>query len=401
MADWFDSEIWKLAGHHEYHEPVEAEALLSPAPESIWPGLMNPNLIPIVSNGIGDWLCASVGADSQIVAIVQWYHGGGDWIIWGKDIAEAIVFDAVQSRLPGPRRRHAEPAQGAPSSPVAPDNDPLLKWAVSHLHSSIGEAIALQVDSHRIAEILLQTGVAEVAVRCELVQDVLHLSAFSAIDSQALQSIGVDADEVSRWSLDHERIPPNLIERLPQPLPTQDWSEAENHAVAVSAIAPDTSWGWDIAGYAAGKRGDSDAARMRYTKGSQCPIFSDQSIRLQTHWAVAESGKFSVAMLVSDFSDSVAESDYLRAITHPNPIRRSDNVSAYWLDRGEGAVADGRFADAYQYFVAAGWDIGMRPITAYGRLLEKIASAAEMSGQVGRGRIARIHRKCLRDRYGS
>ena len=93
LVDWFDSDIWKRKGCGEYSSPVEPALLLSDAPEQVWPGLMSCDLIPLVESTAGDWLCVRVDENSMASEVVQWYHGGGDWIPWGQDIAQAIVFD--------------------------------------------------------------------------------------------------------------------------------------------------------------------------------------------------------------------------------------------------------------------------------------------------------------------
>jgi hypothetical protein len=77
-AEWFDEvAVGELRGG-EYCEPVHPSELLSATPEVIWPGLMPPDLMPVVGNGMGDWLCARVGPESTIREVVHWYHGGGD-----------------------------------------------------------------------------------------------------------------------------------------------------------------------------------------------------------------------------------------------------------------------------------------------------------------------------------
>ena len=54
----------------------------------------------------------------------------------------------------------------------------------------------------------------------------------------------------------------------------------------------------------------------------------------------------------------------------------------------------------YRCYMAAGWDIGAEPITAYGDLLDRIAEVALRCGQRARAEVASTHRRCLRQRYG-
>ncbi len=208
LADWFDREIWKRAGRNEYHEPIDPESLLVAAPEAIWPGLMTCDLLPIISNRAGDWLCVRVDHNNVASEIVQWYHGGGDWIPWGHNLAEALVFDALIDRLPGKSRRHAIPAEdprpnGDAHDPVA---DPILDWALQHLPPSVTIAFDAATRESEVARILLDAGVAEIAVRCELV-----LSALMQPERKFEQLLRADPSvsraQLAEWSFDTDRIP--------------------------------------------------------------------------------------------------------------------------------------------------------------------------------------------------
>ena len=111
FADWFDSQRFKLEGFSEFSTPIHPADLLIESPEPIWPALMCCDMIPIIGNQAGDYLCARVGPENTITEFVHWYHGGGDWIPWGSRLSEALLFDAVRHKLPGPHHRHAEPAE--------------------------------------------------------------------------------------------------------------------------------------------------------------------------------------------------------------------------------------------------------------------------------------------------
>ncbi|TWU59871.1 hypothetical protein Poly51_01440 [Rubripirellula tenax] len=411
LADWFDREIWSSRGLREYGEPVSPENLLADVPECIWPGLMGASLLPLMTNTFGDWICGRVSAENRIDTIIQWYHGGGDWIPWGHELSEAIVFDALQSRLPGKRRRHAIPASDFPHS-VPPHeqsqqaHDRLLTWSLEHMPDQITRLLdAVNTPADEVASVLIESGVAEVAVRCELIQASLNLSLLSSLPAGSIGVHEDNAQQVSRWSLDHDTIPDNvrdLIESAcgsPDCL-SQDWQAAETHAVAVTQLAPDVAWGWDIAGYAAQRRADLSTAQSRYLSGAKCSVFSDQSIRLQTHWTSSQAGKFSAAMLAESFPQTVSDSIYLQAVCESDSIRRSDLVSRYWIEHAEAACRENDFSVALDYFHCAGWDLGMRPITAFAGLLDQIIDLAEKSGQRGRAAMATVHRRCLRDRYG-
>lgn len=427
LADWFDREIWRHGGLGEFRAGVPPTELLAEAPEPIWPGLMNADLVPIVSNEAGDWLCARIGPDNIMATIVHWYHGGGDWIEWGDDLAQAIVFDAIQHRLPGPRRRHAIPAEEFPnanfsshsnansnanSNPVHEPTDPLLAWALKHSGPAIGDLFGHRwVDADTVAATLIDHGVAEVAVRCEVIQAALNLSALDVSEladgpAKILSSAGLHpgSDAFAEASFDRRTIDDQVAAKLDAATGSdawrhQDWTVAESHAVAVTRRSPAVAWAWDVAGYAAMRRGDRSVAMTRYLGGSQCQVFSDQSVRLQTQWTASAAAKFSAAQLRLHFADATADSSYLSALCITDSIVRSDRVSQHWLAAGDQAFTRDDAKLALDCYIAAGWDIGMRPITAYADLLDRIALAAQKAGQPGRARLASVHRECLIQRY--
>ncbi len=373
---------------------------------------MNADLIPLITNGAGDWLCGRVDSDNRFQQIVQWYHGGGDWIEWGNDLPHAIVFDAIVSRLPGRRRRHAIPASDFVVRPGAVHRGtmgPWLDWAIEHVPREIAELfdVGYEADSDEIASRMINHGVAEVAVRCELIQAALNLSALTSIPVDQVLGRRIGSDQLAQWSLDRDTVPIDVRDAIRTAMITthspamfqQDWAAAEGHAVAVTVISPLTAWGWDISGYAALRRGDRETAKKRFLSGSQCSVFSDQSIRLQTHWTSAHAGKFSVAMLATAFPDVIESSEYLRMLCSDDLISRSDQVSEHWRQMAEQAIATNEPARSHEYLIRTGWDIGMRPITAYGSLLAKMTQTAEHSGQTARAAMARAHHRCLMDRY--
>lgn len=405
LADWFDGEVWKQAGSGEYHSPIHPESLLSAAPQQIWPGLMSCDFLPLVGNDAGDWLCVRVDQDSVAAEVVQWFHGGGDWIPWGNSLAEALVFDSLIDRLPGPSRRHAIPAEDPRPMGHADEAaaNPLLNWALQHLPSGVAVAFDAATPPSDVAEILLATNVAEVAVRCELV-----LSALMRPERNFEQMLRADPSvsrtELAEWSFDTDRIPDHK-RRLLQQLGAsfsgrQDWDAAVRFAQPVTKLAPSLAWAWDIIGYAAERRGDLELAKSHYRNASKCSVFTDQSVRLETHWAAEQSAKFSVARLLHLASEEVGQSDYLSLLCDPDSSQRSRQTTAYWIEQGTRQQAAEDFRQAHLCFMAAAWDVGAGPITAYGDLLERIAESAARSNQHARAEIARTHRTCLRDRYG-
>ena len=360
LADWFDSGTWQQTGRSEFRESISPEALIQRAPEAIWPGMMLSDCLPILTNTVGDWLCVRIDQDNNARQIIHWYHGGGDWIPWGKHLAEAIAFDAVADRYDSYQKRHAVAAESLRSR--SPDealtSDPYVRWAASHLPKTIVGAIEQDQSASETAETFLDQEVAEVATRCEQVVS-------------------------------------ELMNRR------QDWQAAAANAQAVTRIDAQLAWAWDVVGYAAEHRDDLDSAKHAYLRSVRCSAFTDQSVRLSTHRAAGQSAKFAAARLLSLSIDLVDSDPYLRMLCREQETRRRQEITAHWLGLGSLQQQQRDHAAAYNSYVAAGWDIGMSRIESYGKLLDQISDAADGCGQRSRAKIARTHRQCLRNRYNA
>lgn len=417
LADWFDSELWRQnfacpAGR--FCEPVSAEELLSPAPSTIWPGLMPCDCLPLLGNGLGDWLCLRLavdhGTDAAGNMLVHWYHGGGDWIPWsshGKDqvpLAQAVLFDAVRQDLPGGDREHAIPADH-PDAHLETDADPLLDWANQWLTSS-GVEIPLSKGSGtgpQIAAAMIEQDVAQVAVRCQLVMD-------------ALDNPAITAEVRSQWPAKHARIEQSLFDNAlidrswwpkngppdARTLDQQDWDAVLEHCQAVSRIAPEIAWAWDVMGYAYERLGELDEAVRCYTQGLRCSIFTDQTVRVRTHGFTGDSEKFSASRLMH--LDREPDQDelhaYFQILKQPSADRRRLDVTEHFSQRAQ-APADqlGDQRDPYSDWVRAGWDLGAETMKAFPTLLDHITASAQAAGRHAQAAIAATHRECFRQRY--
>lgn len=360
LADWFDSGIWKSQGQSEFRASITPDSLMARAPSEIWPGMMISDCLPIISNTAGDWLCVRIDRDSNARQIIHWYHGGGDWIPWGNSLAEAIAFDLVADRFPSHGRRYAvAPESTRPTSDRhSVDSDLYARWAFKHLATDVVRVIETPVSDQETANVFLGNQVAEIATHCEL--------SVSAVMKS-----------------------------------NQDWDLAASHAEPVTRLAPELAWGWETVGYAAEHRDDSSNAIAAYLRGSQCSAFTDQSVRLMTHRITGRTAKFSAARLLSLDMAIVEASPYLRMLCYANEQDRREQISNHFLAIGNAQQQQGDHSAAYDSYVAAGWDIGMTPMESFGMLLDKISDAAEASNQSSRAKIARMHRQCLRSRFGA
>lgn len=413
IADWFDSGQWKLAGSDEFRDPVSPVALLAPSPDVIWPALMGCDLIPLLGNLAGDWLCARIDQDDLMSEVVHWYHGGGDWIPWGSDLAQAIVFDATVDRMPAAQHRHAVPAENP--RPVADQHErrqnPQLRWALSHVPSTVAQLVDESVLGEEISQAMIDCQVAEVAVRCERVVASLAHGHRERLASLVGSDGAHDRVELAQWAFDLDMMPKPIRVRLQQQAghaESQDWQSAAHHCRHVCRIAPDLAWAWEIAGYAAERKGELTSAMEAYRHAATCSVFTDQSIRLGTHWLADESAKFAVARMQRISPDEIAGSTYYQLLCQRDTRRRRLESTNYWIEQAS------RFADvaatddentrhnreAHRCYVAAAWDLGAEPISTYAGLLERIAETAQRSGQHSRSEVARTHRRCLQARYG-
>lgn len=436
LRSWFDDDVWASVGGGEYREALHPEALLADAPEAIWPGLMPPDFLPVISNGAGDWLCLRIGPHGQIAEVVQWYHGGGDWLPWGKSLAEAIVFDAVSIFLPGAPRRHAIPAE-----PTRAQNngsvDPVLQWAIQWMPASLQSPIHDAVnhrDSHadsdspsdsasQLAYSLIDHSVAEVALRSELVQRAvsLHGAPASTLDHELTSRLGITAQQINEWLFDAERIPQSMRAELlgysgaerysgaetGSSLSEQDWNAVQQHCEQVTKLAPKLAWGWDLLGYTHQRSGNWSAAASSYQSGLACSVFTDQSIRYRTHWTSDVAAKFSAAMLRRLIDEQHINSDllddrsrhYLDVLCDAEPLRRP-RAHEHWLHQADLSLEVGNPAQAIDHILLAGWDLGAPTLDSYRNVLEKLQRVCEEIGDDARSELARTHVACLIDRYG-
>lgn len=448
-AEWFDEvAIGELRGG-EYCEPVHPNELLLATPEVIWPAMMPPDLLPVVGNGMGDWLCARVGAEGTIREVVHWYHGGGDRLPFGKTLAEAFVFDALRNRLPGSRRRLAIPAEELATQSLSPDESSwqeqggegsgggiasAVGWAFGKLPRRARQLFDAGLSPERLGAELIEQSIASEAVACDLVLGLIDSEVQRRLTPRDATALGVSWDrECVRWIYDPATIPPEMadglaarwgIERARWEEP--DWDGAARIARGVCEMRSDLAWAWEVIGYRDHRRdkiagvahadrevGDREVVE-RYVRGSLASSFTDQSVRFRSHFDTDLVSKFSVARLLELGAAEVIDPAYLALLlqspaSDPRSLGWRDRVSAHWLseaDRGGGdplavrAVNDDAAPDSdYNLVYRAGWDVGCDSIRQYKLVLERLAAAADAAGQHGRAALARTHRDCLVARY--
>lgn len=461
---WFDNEIWQQTGAGEFCHPATPAVLMASMPDPIWPPLMPPNFLPIIGNGAGDWLCIRLldpDASGEVsegppstngnraggnlpsgnplsgrTDICQWYHGGGDWLPWGNRLAEALLFDWLLPLLPQSRRRHAEPADAAGTQSAEKWEVGTEAWRehpwVRFVFESLPEVRDLDFRSEspsRLGDHLLRHHLCEVPVRCQGMIDALSSDLTLRISPKVANRLGVPWNELMRYCFDLRTLPEELAGRLQSEIGVpvsscdasqQRWDDVREHAEVLSRTHDDLSWGHDLLAYCRLRDGDSESAGEVFGKAIRCSVFTDQSVRLRTHWATSSGGasKFAAYFLergdIAAAADGGFEADRLGRV--PGSVSHQDllsmllgrtgregrtlrqSYSEMLIDRARDSMATAP-ATAARLLYAAGWDLGAEPLRGYGQLLDQYIEACAAAGWQGHENLARVHRGCLKARY--
>lgn len=405
---WLDERRWEEEAGAEFRLAQPPEQWLDPLPGVIWAGFMLPDTLPIISNDYGDWLCLRIAADGTVFELVQWSHGGGDWIPYGRTLAEGLVYDAARQLMHPDRSSPADPGgpvihdfqaaawatrwlsnTGALSSFWTRDNQPVVGGSTSQMLDELAEAGVAQFAVHR-DRILRHLGT--------------PLKARSAASWAADVGVSWEPEFVS-WLFDTARIPPVARERLTRRLAdtdgaafVQDWSAAEAEAMAVIGCRSDLGWAFDVAGWAAERRGEPAKAVRHYWAGLQTSWFSDDTLRFRSHWFDEGYGKFAasrLAVLSAHLTPAQQRDPYLRIFLDNDAQSLRSRVQQYWIGLARSAVERRAYREAYHFYYRAGWDLGMLPISAYDEVFEQLQRVAEADGSPALAAIAALHHRFL------
>lgn len=417
LRAWMDDELWRDAGGAEFCRPLSPEELLAPSDDWLWPGFLPPDLLPIIGNHYGDWLCLRIGPTGEVLETLYWCHGGGDWIPYGRTLAEALVYDAAFRVLYDRRPQFVEPE----SSPEQVFH--AAEWALPHAIADPVRRVrfweapaAASLSSDALLQSLLDAGVRSPALHRDRILQSLGSGLRDRGNPGLASELGTvwEPDFIS-WLFDTTLIPEltrsELERRFGTPiaeLTTQDWEGAEREALAVVAERDDLAWAFDIAGWAAERRGDLLPAANLYRRGLRATVFGDESVRLRTHWFPEGRGKFS-AFRLAELRDDIAREAprlaqelaadrYFALFVVDDGESLRHRIRDHWLAEAQQFSMSGRFWDAYRAYCAAGWDLGLRELSSYDELLRGAAHAARAAGAEGLARLAEIHVELLAER---
>ena len=424
--NWFDTDALRLEFAGEFRTPPNVASLLEQAPSNIWPGLMLPDALPILGNDYGDWICVRVDESNRFGELLHWYHGGGDWIPLGYRLAEAVLHDAIDQFRP----RTRQVLRGAPeitsvnhqSHVLERLNHPSLRnWLCQSLSKPDSTPCAADIELQNIStalanfdyatslQIMLDAHWARAACVCDRVELALQTATRPLANEEISRQLGINWEpDFVRWLFDISQVPQDAMQQIQEilhatgaPVGTiqqQDWLTAEKLASEVLADRQDLGWAFDIAGWAALRRGDTCAAAQIFFRGRYASAFSDQSVRMRTHWFDKQFGKFSIGQLWTareQLSVADREDPYLQTVWQtPSRIVQRE-VQQFWMTHGKNAMRQGHFATAYSSFYQAGWDLGAQRMTDYLDILMLLVESAEAAGWKARAAVAATHMACL------
>ncbi|MCA9192788.1 MAG: hypothetical protein KDB03_13525 [Planctomycetales bacterium] len=418
---WFDEYALSLPIAGQFRNTVVAEDLCSDPRGLLWPGMMRPDTLPLVTNNYGDWLSARVDKNSEIAEVVHWYHGGGDWLPVGNCMAEALLHDAVDhfrgsqpQNLRGAEEtlppNHREEVWHRFSNPDFSD------WLLQQLPCPgsaekrvVMEAIAetLQRNDYLgCLRVLQRTKWAEAAVSCDLVGELLttpmHRVAgkynfadpASNLEHHPLFDLGL-VDE-GQWRQLSDRLVINRHEQV------QNWDHARQICEQVIRSRQDLGWSFDIAGWAAERCQEVQTALKFYEAGLTATSFSDQSVRMRTYGPAHGYAKFSVQRFMSltsrsrpTLETSLAHATYLDAVCLADFRQRRLAVYNYWLEKGDQKLAEGDFSKAYDCYYLAGWDLGLESPRIAFEILQRLLLTSEKGGFCALAEISKSYLQCL------
>lgn len=405
LCDWFNGDWNRFDSSSEFCDFSVVPSLLNAAPSCFWPGFMLPDTIPIIGNRFGDWLCLKVGNDGKCCEIVHWYHGGGDYIPFGKTLAESLLYDACQSASP-------EHQTWGEVSEADPSKKNVLEWVAPRLDVSMSvleEIISLYARGQVIeaTDRMLEKGWCTTVAARDRIDAALSTPLRRKADPKLAMRLGVTWEkEMNRWLFDTDLIPAEQRERLHEILGAssdgfnQDWEAAEREAHAVLAHRQDLGWAFDIAGWAALRKSQTATAIDWWWKGVQTSVFSDQSTRFRSHWFDRSFGKFAAQQLHELrelLPNEIAMDPYWSALIATDAGDASQRITAHWIGRASQVGLSA--GDCYDDWYRAGWDVGCHQVDLFAMILEQLTQNGRQAGWEAKAKIAKTYQARLAQRY--
>lgn len=346
VAGWWDANVWDEEYAIEFGVPVSPEELLRDKDPAVWGGQMLPDTLPILGDGGGDAVCLRFDGNGRVRELVRWQHEGAFWSSCGDRFSEMLIFEIIRARS-GPER-------------LDPDEIDLLDGiaggALRRLDggAELREAVDKLLDNPKSDAVarLVELGIAETPCREAL------CDAFCARSKRLWRKFG------------------------------NDWRRAAEQAQQVAADRDDLAWPFAVTGRAAERAGDTAAAAAHYHRGL---LAFGTAMGFAATWE--EGDRFFISRLrelEDELPDALRQDVYFSTVMRAGEGGDSvDAARSYWLDRARSAESEQRYADAYDAYYRAGWDVYVRDDIE--QILEKLAACAEAAGWESLARIARHH----------
>ncbi len=382
---WLDEDCPARIHGGEFSQALTVNEIINPDAGVLWGGFMLPDTMPVMGNRYGDWICFRLDFKGGIRDWIIWRHGGGDWTSVGSSFVEALLYESV--------------------SPFAHGNAPrpstAARWAIDFLQRESGPCLQDLFDEGHPARLASM-----LAWRPSLPahRDMALLALGCPFQKQATPSLATQMH--LRWDPDFVRLcfdtssitaaqAAEIRHRLDDDDDQffhQDWETAGSMALACMKLSAEFAWAFEIAGWAAERIGDVDAAVARYEPGMECSVFSDESVQFRSHWFDPKHGKFSAARL--RHLGYVSDDPYKQLLLDGSETIRQE-ISAYWMRRGEAAEQDGEFETAYGNYWKSGWDVGCPPLAQFPNLLDAMSRTAKRGQADGLHELALLHRRSI------
>jgi hypothetical protein len=154
----------------------------------------------------------------------------------------------------------------------------------------------------------------------------------------------------------------------------------------------DLAWPHAVLGRAAERQGDVKSALGRYLAGLDAlgttSTFTDGWTLPPVRGGFKYAAQRAIALLSTDSASQPARlNSYVQHLF-------TGKIRDFWLNRGDRFMAEGRFAEAYRSYYAAGWDDFYTNDMVI--IVDRITDAAKRAGWEGRYRVAMQHLETLK-----
>jgi tetratricopeptide (TPR) repeat protein len=348
---WFEGG-WRYfdGSASEYHQALDPQEVLEHG-KGIWGGMMLPDSIPLLENGMGDSLCARFSYDGTLSEIIEWHHEGAGWRHYGYSIDQAIALDLIVYRQ---------------SEGVHDSKDSSLLAAVSPV--AMNEMDCNRALTTKLADACRQIGTRRLA-----------------------ELVGASHDEFSVWFGEPAKIPASKCEQLaailrlePNELIKRDWHTALSKSQSVLKLRSDLAWPYGVAGRAFEELGRIEAAAELYKAGVKKLGSSSSFTEPWSLVSKSGTGKFAADRLLT-----LAYADLEPAIKQYLDAIAGKKVRDFWFAGGNAAATEGDFRTAYDCYFAVGWDIHYYNDMA--EILKAIKTSAGLAGSPTLEAIGELH----------